>query len=212
MRLWTLISGTLMFCLLWFLGWETWAVIKARGQTEAVFARFADAAPRWDDLSPKWQATLIAVEDPNFMTHRGVDIFAAGAGPFTVTEMLSRTLYFERFTPGFAEIEQSLIALLVIDPKIAKADQATAFLHLARFRDPAGQDIIGFPTAARAFFGRPLTELRYWEFVSLVAAVIAPYEMRPNTPANRLRVDRILALMRGECAPVDRADVWYKEC
>lgn len=207
MRLWTLISGSLMFCVLWFLGWETWAVVKARGNVETVFAQFDTASPQWAELDPKWQATLLAVVDPKFLTHRGVDLFTPGAGRETITEVLSRRLFFERFTPGFAEIEQSLVALLAVDPRVTKARQATAFIALADF-----DGATGFADAARRFYAKPFSDLTYWEFTTLVAAIADPATMRPGLAANRQRADRILALIRGECAPLGRDDIWLEAC
>jgi len=177
LKLKTLIFGPILFCLLWFLGWEAYAIWDARQKTSAVFealARDGRVQVAWDDLSAEQQDILLKVEDPKFMTHKGVDLQTPGAGPSTITEALAKALYFETITPGFFEIEHRLIAFFVIDPKVSKQTQLDAFLNLAAFGRHNGRAITGFDEAARVFFAKPLRNLTRFEFVQLVAMLAGP--------------------------------------
>ena len=211
MKLRTLILGSLLFCLLWFMGWEAWAVFDARQRTQQLFAPFGAEEQldlTWNDLSHEKQNILIQVEDPAFFSHRGVDMRTPGAGGATITQALAKRLYFEKFTPGFAKIEQSLIALLVIDPVVAKEVQLNAFLSVAYF----GDDVEGFSDAARSYFGKSIQNLDRPEFIRLVGALVGPNHYKPGTPANEARAVRIARFLRGECAPSSIRDVLYETC
>lgn len=209
MKLRTLILGSLMFCLLWFLGWEAWAVYSARKKTAEIFALYnGDLALRWADLSQEQQEILIRVEDPAFFAHRGIDMRTPGAGITTITQAIAKRLYFEKYTPGFAKIEQSLIALMVIDPAISKEKQLDTFLNVAYF----GQGVVGFDAAARRHFGKPAKALDRPEFIRLVGALIGPNTYRPGSPQSEARAVRIAAMLRGDCAPNGNRDVYYETC
>lgn len=211
MKLRTLILGSLLFCLLWFLGWEAWAVFDARQKTPRIFAPYKNVSTlglTWNDLSAEQQDILLKVEDPGFFDHRGVDFKTPGAGITTITQALAKRLYFEKFTPGFAKIEQSLIAFLVIDPAIPKETQLNTFLAIAYF----GEGVTGFDAGARKFFGKPVSRLDRPEFIRLVAALIGPNVYTPGSPKNEARTVRIAMFLRGECAPKDNRDVFYEGC
>lgn len=211
MKLRTLIAGSFLFCLLWFLGWEALAVYDARQKTPSIFAPYSDPEKlglTWNDLSSEQQDILLKVEDPAFFTHRGIDLETPGAGLTTITQALAKRLYFEKFTPGFAKIEQSLIALLVIDPSQSKETQLNTFLTIAYF----GPDRIGFDAAARAFFRKSVPSLDRPEFIRLVATLIGPDLYTPGTPENEARAVRIARYLRGECAPDGNRDVYYAAC
>jgi len=215
MKLRTLILGTLSFCLLWFLGWEAWAVYDARQKTAAIFAPFQDGTAlemTWDDLSERQQNILLTVEDPRFFHHGGVDIQTPGAGITTITQALAKRLYFEKFTPGFAKIEQSLIAMMVINPLVTKDVQMNTFLNVAYFGTDDGDQIIGFRHAARRYIGIPINEMSDLAFVRLVAMLIGPDTYKPGSAPHEQRTGRIMALLRGDCAPTGNRDVEYEAC
>lgn len=210
-----LLLGTLSFCVLWFLGWEAWAVYDARQKTPAIFAPYQDGAAlaiTWDDLSARQQNILLTVEDPRFFQHGGVDIQTPGAGITTITQALAKRLYFEKFTPGFAKIEQTLIAMMVINPLVTKEVQINTFLNVAYFGTDDGDRIIGFPHAARRYIGTPIEEMNDLAFVRLVAMLIGPNRYRPGTAPHDERTGRIMALLRGDCAPSGNRDVEYETC
>ena len=56
-------------------------------------------------LPAERKAMLLAVEDPGFYSHKGVDFASPGQGMTTITQALVKFLYFDSFIPGFAKIE-----------------------------------------------------------------------------------------------------------
>ena len=215
MKLKTLILGPFMFCMLWFLGWESYAVYDAREKTEAIFASFRNAENlpvRWDDLDARRQSILLQVEDPKFWTHKGVDLKTPGAGITTITQSLAKWLYFEKFTPGFSKIEQSLIALFVIDPRVPKPVQLDTYLNIAYFGEINGKTIVGFDAAARTFFRKRVPELTERQFLQLVAALVGPNTYTPGTQTNLNRMARIQRYIAGKCRPKSSRDTHYENC
>lgn len=166
------------------------------------------------DLGPKRRSMLLAVEDPGFFRHRGFDMSTPGQGRTNLTQSLVKIFYFDRFRPGFAKIEQSLIARFVLDPAMSKEAQLRAYLNHARFGQVEGRPVTGFAQAARAFYGREFRELTDREFLSLVAMQIAPRELDPlrQPKANAERVRRIERLLAGQCRPASVDDVRYPAC
>lgn len=215
MKLKTLIFGPLMFCILWFLGWESYAIYTARGKTEEIFAPYQNEhslAVAWADLTREHRNILLTVEDPRFFEHHGVDLRTPGAGITSITQAIAKRLYFEKFTPGFAKIEQTLIALFVIDPVVPKTVQMNTFLNIAYFGSRQGEEITGFDAAARWYFSKPADGLSSFEFTQLVAALVGPNAYAPGTDANLKRTSKIQALLAGKCAPVSNRDVLYERC
>lgn len=204
-----------MFCVLWFLGWEAYAVWDARQNTSEIFSEFGDKTAlsiQWSDLTARKQEILLKIEDPKFFTHKGLDFETHGVGTSTITQVLARALYFEKFTPGFTEIEQSLIAFFVIDPLISKEMQLTAYLNIADFGEHGGQKLQGFDPAARVFMGKPVDELTNLQFIQLMAVLLEPSTMAPGAPESLKRAAKIEAYVTGKCSPRSRRDVTYDHC
>lgn len=194
------------------IAYQGYALARARARTPAILA-----LPRpltLDQLSFDRQAALLTVEDPNFYGHAGVDSGTPGQGRTTLTQALVKRLYFDRFRPGFAKIEQSLIARWVVTPAISKRTQLELFYNHAYFGNPAGRDVIGFPAAARTYFGRDVAALDDRQYLALVAMLIAPNRLDPirHPRANAERVRRIEALLDARCRPVATDDLWYPGC
>ncbi|MBY0564071.1 MAG: transglycosylase domain-containing protein [Hyphomonadaceae bacterium] len=197
-----------------FAAYQGAAVLRAQARTQEVLERaWAQAGPPISrELQVSWIEALLRVEDPGFRLHRGVDFTTPGQGWTTITQALTKRLYFESFTPGFAKIEQSLIARFVLDSAISKDEQLDLFLSLAYFGDVDGRSVIGFRNAAQAYHGKALGELNRQEFLALVAMLPAPNDLRPGSAANAERVARIERLLDDECAPRDWQDVWLEAC
>lgn len=201
--------------LLLFVGWETFAVLRARSRTPAILAANALPVTTVDQIGARRVAMLLKVEDPGFFRHHGVDFSTPGQGATTMTQSLVKRLYFPNgFTPGFAKIEQSLIARFVFDPAASKRQQLDMFLGLASFGSQHGRDVIGFADAARTFYGKDLTALDDHQFLALVAMLMAPNALDPVRHAgdNAERVRRIVALIEGRCRPRGVTDVRYPDC
>lgn len=196
--------------------YEFVAVKRAEAATPAILARARAEAgpPLLGQLPPDWIASLIAVEDPNFYHHDGVDDGTPGARQTTITQGLVKRLYFRHFRAGFAKIEQSLIARYVLDRAASKTDQLNLMLGLSYFGTIDGREIIGFPNAAAFYFHKPLTALSKHEFLELVAMLMAPNALDPqrHAAANAERVARIERLLAHQCAPRNHADVELHGC
>lgn len=195
-------------------GYEAIAVARAKARTPAILAAHAARAVRLADVPPRRIAMLLAVEDPGFFHHRGVDFSMPGQGATTLTQALVKRLYFDPFRPGFAKIEQSLIARFVFDPAVSKREQLELVLNYAPFGSSDGQPVIGFERAARVFHGKPFAALDDREFLSLVATLMAPRDLdsKRHAAANAERVQRIEALLAGRCRPRGLSDNSYPDC
>ncbi|NIA70059.1 transglycosylase domain-containing protein [Pelagibius litoralis] len=195
--------------------WEAYAVWKAETRTEAILSAWL-AKPRplaLAALSPAQKDILLKVEDPGFYDHKGIDLASPGQGMTTITQALVKFLYFEPFRPGFAKIEQSLIARFVVDRHLSKDQQLVLFINHAYLGKSETGQVRGFAAAAQAHFGKPFEQLNRDEFIGLVAMLLGPNDIRPDRPAAfNERVIRIDALLAGRCQPADVLDVTYDAC
>jgi membrane peptidoglycan carboxypeptidase len=159
------------------------------------------------DLSPKQLDMLLKVEDPQFFTHGGVDFSTPGAGITTITQSLVKHLYFEKFSPGFAKLKQTLIAAYALDPLMPKQEQLRLFINMAYFE----ANLRGFEPAAQRFFGKPFSQLSEDEFTAIVAMLIAPevFHVKTAPARNQERVARIKKLARGDYQPRGLFDLYY---
>jgi membrane carboxypeptidase/penicillin-binding protein len=162
------------------------------------------------DLSPDRLRFLLAVEDPRFFDHRGVDLATPGAGMTTITQGLVKLLYFPGgFHPGIAKVRQTLIAQHAFDALVPKEEQLALMLNMAYMGSPDGTAIHGFSAAARRYFGKEYAALSDAEFESLVAMLIAPDAYRPGTAAHAARMKRIAAYVSGSYQPLCVLDAEY---
>lgn len=185
----------------------------ARQQTSQILA---DAMQHYGteiqplDLSSERIAVLLAIEDPAFMSHRGVDFETPGAGMTTISQGLVKLLYFpDGFRPGLAKMRQTLIARYAFDPLVSKSEQLLLMLNMSYLGHHEGKAVHGFANAAQVYFDKPFADLTDEEFVSLVAMLIGPNALKPGTSAHNERVQRINAYLSGEYKPVDLLDVEY---
>lgn len=195
--------------------YEAAAVVRAKARTPAILAQAAASRPLALAAVPKRRlAMLLAVEDPGFYRHKGIDFSTPGQGRTNMTQALVKFLYFERFEPGFAKIEQSLIARFVLHPAMGKDEQLELFLNRARFGWRDGREVRGFADAARTFYGKELGALGDDEYLSLVAMLKAPRDLNPlrHKAANAERVGRIKRLLAGRCRPSGVFDDDYPAC
>jgi membrane peptidoglycan carboxypeptidase len=193
---------------------EVFAVWRAQQRTPEVLRRAAQGELQLADLSPKRREMLLKVEDPGFYRHKGFDASTPGQGRTNLTQSLVKRFYFENFQPGFAKIEQSLIARFVLDSALNKEGQLRAYLNHTYFGNFKGRPVIGFADAARTYFGRDFSELDDRQFLSLVAMLMAPNHLDPvrHAKENAERVRRIERMLAGRCAPTGVADVTYETC
>lgn len=189
-------------------------VIAARSRTPALIQAARQSVRPWcqlSELSP-WQIkALLAVEDPGFYGHHGIDLRTPGAGLTTITQGLAKKLYFHPFKPGIRKLKLMLLAWMVVDPLLPKDEQLELFINLMFMGRANGRPVIGFGEAARIYYGRTLSQLSETEYLSLVAMVIAPvnFHVRDRPQANAERASRLAKVVSGEYQPRGLMDIYY---
>lgn len=149
-------------------------------------------------LSPEQLKLLLAIEDPTFYKHQGVDLSTPGAGMTTITQGLVKILYYPAgFKQGIAKIRQTLLAQYALDALVSKDEQLDLFLNLAYFGHEQDHEVKGFAQAAQVYFKKELSSLNEEEFIGLVAMLIAPNKFKPSTAMHIERVKRIQAYLSG---------------
>src|SRR5262245_3552880 len=73
--------------------YETYAVWQAHRKTPNIIGAALEAATEVSltDLSQRRRDILLAVEDPGFFQHRGVDLSSPGQGMTTITQALVKS-------------------------------------------------------------------------------------------------------------------------
>jgi len=194
------------------------AMTIARGAWEAPRRVAAHLPPppsrTLQELPAEQERELLAVEDPRFFEHHGVDLRTPGAGWTTITQALVKVLYFDSFSPGpLAKLEQTLLAV-GFDSSVGKREQLDLFFNLAYLGRHDGEDVLGFPRASVVYFGRDVTELERSQYLALVAMLIAPnrYSLARHPAANAERRARIERLLEGKCRATSWRDVELSAC
>ncbi len=194
--------------------YEAFAVIRAKSKTTEIFAnalKEENIQITLKDISKEKINSLLSVQDPSFYKHNGFDFKTPGAGKTTITQAITKYLYFEKFSKGFKKIEQTLIAWLVITPVISKDDQLTVFLNSAYIGHIDGKEIRGFSDASKFYYNKSFNELTENEYLSIVAMLIAPkdFNIKTNSKNNLKRVSLIKQLLNGKYVPTNNSDVFY---
>ena len=154
---------------------------------------------------------LLAIEDPAFFEHAGIDLATAGAGITTITQGMVKYLYFDRFRPGIAKLRQSLIAVFALDALVPKEVQLRIFVNTVYLGAHEGESVRGFARAAEVYFHKPFAELSRREYLALVAMIIGPnaFHVVRTPEANAERVRRIEAVLSGAYRPDGLMDLYY---
>lgn len=158
-------------------------------------------------------AILLAVQDPDFTNHHGVDFSTPGAGATTITQSLSKRLAFKEFRPGVGKIRQTGYAL-GLESRLSKEQILALWLDtLEMGKGPDGW-MKGFYSASLAIYRQQPVKLSDADFIRLVAVLIAPgsYTLTEADPALEERVGRIERLVSGKCKPAGHGDVWLEGC
>lgn len=168
----------------------------------------------WQMLGPERSRWLLAVEDPTFLSHKGIDLTTPGAGITTVTQSLAKRVGFEQeFKPGIAKLRQTAYAMS-LENELSKEQIIALWLDTAEMGQGPDGWITGFEAAAIAQFGAEPRAISDDEFLTLVAVLIAPARlpMNPDNAETAERLSRIKLLIAQECAPLDNSDVWLEGC
>lgn len=215
-RLWYIL-WVLLIAFLILLMYYSIEVARARKATHGEISRALGSEIMrlaLEDLSDRQIDILLAVEDPKFYSHRGVDFRTPGAGMTTITQGLVKIHYFRPFKPGIRKIKQTLIARFALDPLVSKDDQLRLFINEIYLGSIEDEEIRGFETAARVYYAKPFSELSEDEYIGLVAMIVAPNTYHPvrNPDMHAERVRRIKRLISGEGRPDGWMDVLLEGC
>lgn len=166
-----------------------------------------------DSLGVRYRDILIAVEDPKFWGHSGLDISTPGAGLTTITQSLAKRVAFDEFRPGLRKIRQTGYAL-GLEVRLSKAQILALWLDTLEMGEGPNGWIVGFHEASAALYGRPPASVTETQFIRLVAVLIAPasFDLTEHDTALNERTHRIQRLLTGICAPTDNSDVWLDGC
>jgi membrane carboxypeptidase/penicillin-binding protein len=146
------------------LAYSTVVVVQARRATPEIVDTLMKSGKivlRPEQFPKGWIEALLRVEDPQFFTHHGIDLSTPGAGLTTITQGLVKQLYFERFTPGFAKLKQSLIAIFALDALVSKDTQLQLFINTVYLGENEGQSVNGFAQGAQAYFGKRFEDAQH---------------------------------------------------
>jgi membrane peptidoglycan carboxypeptidase len=206
-RRYQILLAGLFICILAVITYYVGTVWRARIQTPEI-VRSALASNRIElrlsDLSAWQKCALLAIQDPDFYEHLGVQrSFRQAFMHTTITQAIVKLLYFKPFKPGIRKIRQTLIARYALNPLASKDDQLILYINMVGFgTSPDGGLICGFGNAARAFFSKPLAELSEDEYLALVVMLDAPYNLNPqkHPRENAAEVVRYKSLAISKCA------------
>jgi penicillin-binding protein 1B len=151
-------------------------------------------------------AALIAVEDRDFETNRGISItgilraiwvdIRAGSweqGGSTLTQQLVRSYFLSPRRTASRKIREAIMAVS-LDEHFSKADLMNAYINEIHLGQDGNRAIHGFGLAAEFYFGKPLSELDLDEIATLVAVVRGPSYYDPRRHPYRVLKRRNLVL------------------
>ncbi|MGH8218922.1 MAG: penicillin-binding protein 1B [Steroidobacteraceae bacterium] len=159
-----------------------------------------------DEVPPLLPAALIAVEDRDFETNRGISItgilraiwvdLRAGSweqGGSTLTQQLVRSYFLSPRRTASRKIREAIMAVS-LDEHFSKADLMNAYINEIHLGQDGNRAIHGFGLAAEFYFGKPLSELDLDEIATLVAIVRGPSYYDPRRHPDRVVKRRNLVL------------------
>lgn len=166
-----------------------------------------------DNIGEERLQVLLMVQDPGFYAHSGLDLQTPGAGVTTITQSLSKRLAFTKFMPGIRKIRQTGYAF-GLEQVLSKQQILALFLETLEMGPSEDGWVTGFFNASEIFFSGPPKDITDEQFLTLVAALIAPGKFKISEPNDQLtdRIARIKRLVAQECAPLGLNDVWLKGC
>ena len=149
---------------------------------------------------------LVATEDDHFFKHWGVDwrgfmraissnLFSGfgSAGGSTITQQLSRMLFYNREISIERKIKEALTAVK-IERTYSKNEILEMYLNTYYY----GHGAYGIETAARTYFNKSTESLRIEESALLIAIVNAPARYSPVNHPDRALIRRNYVLSRME--------------
>ncbi len=159
-----------------------------------------------EDISPLLQQAMIATEDKNFYSHRGIDILsivraistdlrmrAPTQGASTITQQLIRS-YFLSNDKTLRRKTKEIVLTIGLERKYSKEQILEWYLN----QIPLGSNFYGVETASQGYFNKSAKEINLSEVAVLAALVKAPSSLSPyseNLPKLLARKDYVLSRM-----------------
>jgi 1A family penicillin-binding protein len=159
-----------------------------------------------EDVSPLLQQAIIATEDKNFYSHRGIDIpsivraistdlkmRAPVQGASTITQQLIRS-YFLNNDKTLRRKTKEIILTIGLEKKYSKEQILEWYLN----QIPLGSNFYGVETASRGYFNKSAKEVSLSEAATLAALIKAPSALSPyskNLSGLLARKDYVLSRM-----------------
>jgi membrane carboxypeptidase/penicillin-binding protein len=135
--------------------------------------------------------------------HHGIGLFDGHPGHTTITQSIGKSLFFDAFDPGLLRHRKIrlMVAAWPFDGRVSKETQLRVFLNRTYFGSAGGHEVIGFPAAATAFFGKPLNEISDAQFFGLLAMLDGPdsYHVLLQPGVNAQRAAQIQQRVRRAC-------------
>ena len=161
------------------------------------------------DMPDTLLKAFLAVEDKRFYQHWGVDIIAIGRavlrniqdgtlqGASTITQQLTRNIYFTRKKRILRKIKEALVAVR-IEKAFSKDEIFERYLNLINLGRYGSREVFGVQEAANSYFGKPVWELDVQECATLAGIPKSPTLYSPirNPEGSKNRRDLVLELMR----------------
>lgn len=146
---------------------------------------------------------LLAVQDPTFYRHQGIGLADGHLGHTTLTQAIGKALFFNGFNPGLLRHRKIrlIVAAWAFDRRISKEKQLRVYLNRTYFGTAHGREVLGFPAAADAFYGKSLSQLSDSEYFGLLAMLDAPnsYHVVRQPKANAERAAMIQQQVQRAC-------------
>jgi monofunctional biosynthetic peptidoglycan transglycosylase len=148
----------------------------------------------YGQVSPNLKRAVIVTEDSAFFDHDGIDLeqikasleknWEEGAllrGGSTITQQLAKNLYLSPSRNPVRKLRELLIARR-LEAALSKRRIFEIYLNVIEW----GDGIFGCDAAARAYFGKPASNLSPQESALMAGAIINPREHNPSKPTRRL--------------------------
>src|SRR5499426_2304380 len=154
----------------------------------------------FEDFPPSLINALIAIEDRNFFSHRGVDVKAVlralwenwrhgeiREGGSTITQQLVKTNFLTPERTYQRKFAEAMMAM-AIEHRLSKEEIFTIYANRVYLGQSGMTAIYGFKQGARVYFGKELNELSLVE-----SALLAGLAQAPNRYSPYLRPDAAVA-------------------
>ncbi len=161
-----------------------------------------------DDFPEHLQQAVLAMEDDDFWTHRGIAPLGiarallqnalAGrtiSGGSTLTQQLAKNLFLSPERTWRRKLDELFLAL-ALEQELDKEAILTLYMNEIYWGQLGGRAICGADQAARTFFGKPVERLDIGEAATLAGIISSPNAYNPLRHPERATSRRNLALGR----------------